>query len=250
MNKFELDYRTLLKQVLMTGYEKESRTGVNTKCVFDANLRIDLSKGFPIITGKQIFFDKAYHEYIWFSEGMVTNKYLKQHGIHWWDVYATSEGYLGRTYGYQLRSFNENFDQLQYCISQIKMGTRRAHITLWNPEDMVALPLPVCYTGFTFVITGKKLNMSMQFRSSDLFLGLPYDICVGALLLTDVAEFCELEPCVLSVNLADAHIYKNHVTQVNKYLECIIYPLPKYNNEENKLINYKHGEFIKTPLNI
>jgi len=248
-NKFELDYRELLADIIKYGECAENRTDIKTQVLFNRNMNIDLRSGFPILTGKKIFFDKAYHEYVWFKEGMVTTKYLNDNGITWWNQYANKDGYIGKTYGYQLRNYNGEFDQLEYVINEIKLNSRRAHISLWNPEEIAAVILPVCYTGFTFVRINNVLNMQMQFRSSDVFLGLPYDIIVGALLLTEVAKFCDLEAGELGINISNAHVYKNHYSQSLEYLQNPIYDLPEYDSITNKLLNYKHGPFIGAKLN-
>jgi thymidylate synthase len=247
-NKFEQDYRMLLAEVWGTGIEQETRTSMNAKVLFDRNLSIDLRDGFPIVTAKKIFFHKAYHEYIWMRDGMITTEYLNKHGIHWWDKYSDENNSLGRTYGYQLRNYNGDFDQLMFAANEIKMGSRRAHITMWNPSDLGHTPLPCCYTSFTFVRIGDKLNMSMNFRSSDLFLGLPYDICVGALMLIEMAKFCELEPVKLAIKIDNAHIYMNHEKPLMQYLEFEIHRLPTYLN--NGIIgDYIHGPYIKADMN-
>ena len=245
---FEHDYKNLLKDIMFHGSKEPNRTGIDAITLFGQELKINLSNGLlPIVTGKQIFYKKAYHEFIWFVEGLTTINYLNQHNINWWNQYADSRGNLGKTYGYQLRSYNGEFDQLDYVCKVLKQRSRRAHITLWNPSELNETALPCCYTGFTFVITDNKLNMSMQFRSSDAFLGLPYDIIVGALLLKKVADFSELELGEFKLNLENVHIYENHIKQVKKYLSLPTYNLPNFNGTEN--IAYKHGPYIKAELN-
>ena len=249
-NTFEYYYKDLLYRILQQGTSEENRTGVNCITLFAEQLKIDMSTGLlPIVTGKQIFYKKAYHEFIWFIEGLTTIHYLNSKNIKWWDQYANYKGDLGKTYGYQLRSFNGKFDQLDYVCRELKEKSRRAHITLWNPCELNETALPCCYTGFTFVVTGngRKLNMSMQFRSSDAFLGLPYDIIVGALLMKRVCDFSELEMGVFSLNLDNVHIYENHLLQVEKYLDLPVFDLPELTNDEN--IAYKHGPYIEAKLN-
>lgn len=253
MNKFEHDYKALLKSVIASGVYTDNRTGVNTVKLFNKSFNINIREGFPIITGKKIFFEKAYHEYIWIREGMTTTKYLNDNDILWWNQYARANGELGRIYGYQLRSYNGNFDQLAYAIKEIKQNSRRAVISMWNPSDLDYQALPNCYTNINFVRINNVLNMNITFRSSDLFLGLPYDIIFGALLLIDTAIFTELKVGELGINISDAHIYGNHLSQVAEYLTRPVFKLPVFSNKfkevKNKLINYKHGDFIKAPLN-
>lgn len=250
MSKFESDYRKLLARVLKEGMHVKNRTGVNAITSFGEDLTIDLTKGFPIVTGKKIFFDKALHEYIWIKEGGTTIKYLNQHGITWWNSYADSSGSLGRTYGFQMRSFNGQEDQLMRAINEIKNKSRRAHITMWNPSDLDEQVLPCCYTGITFVRIGDELNMSIDFRSSDIFLGLPYDIIFGALLLNDVAEFCDLNIGKLKMNLNNAHIYVNNVIATRRYLGESIYKLPTLLKGAREISSYKSGPYIETVLNV
>jgi thymidylate synthase len=249
MSKFEQDYKALLGNTLGCGEIKENRTGVDTITGFNQSMNIDLSKGFPIVTGKKVFFKKGFHEYRWFREGMHTINYLNRHDIHWWDQYANNKGDLGKVYGYQLRNFNGSFDQLEYVFKEITMNTRRAHITLWNPTELKEMALPPCYTGFTFVRINNKLNMTMQFRSSDLFLGLPYDIIVGALFLHDVAKFCDLEVGWLGLQIDEPHIYTNHVEAVKKYLDRPTHVLPTLNDNNNNLSTFLSGPLIKAELN-
>jgi len=249
-NIFENDYKHLLMECLLTGSLEENRTGVKAYKLFNKSITIDLEKGFPIITAKRINFNFGLHEFLWIYNGRTDLAYLNKHGIKWWDGFAKN-GKLGKVYGYQLRKFNGDFDQVEYVINEIKNNSRRAVITLWNPSDLKQQALPCCYTHFNFVRVGSKLSMSMEFRSSDMFLGLPYDIIVGALLLTTIAEECGLIPSKLGVNLKDAHIYENHKQQVIDYnnTENHVLPRLKGNIKKYELENYTHGKYIKAELN-
>lgn len=249
-NKFEHRYKDLIERILIEGSYEENRTGVKAKTLFAQNLKIDMSDGLlPIVTAKKIFFNKAFHEYIWIINGCRNIDYLNKHNIHWWDKYATPSGDLGKTYGYQLRNYNGEFDQLSYIQGQLRFNTRRAHITLWNPSDLKDTILPCCYTGLTFVRTDNKLNLSIDFRSSDAFLGLPYDILFGALFLKDVSESLEINIGELYLNLNNVHIYENNIEPAGIYLQKPIYDLPKMKIKNDELINYNHGPYIKAPLN-
>lgn len=250
MSKFENDYRKLLRRVIENGTHVKNRTGINAITSFGESITIDLGEGFPIITGKKIFFDKAYHEYFWIKNGGTRTKYLNDHGITWWNSYADINGSLGKTYGYQMRSFNGEEDQLELAINEIRNNSRRAHITMWNPSDIGEQVLPCCYTGITFVRIGNELNLSIDFRSSDIFVGLPYDIIFGALLLIEVAAHCELRVGKLKMNLNNAHVYVNNVIPATSYLGEQIYKLPKYVIRTNELIDYKHGPYIEAKLNV
>lgn len=251
MSRFELDYKDLIERIVNQGTDTPNRTGVDTVTKFGEQLTIDLREGFPIVTGKKIFFDKAWHEYLWILGGGRTTQYLKKNNIHWWDDFVVNEhnGDLGPTYGYQLRSFNGVVDQMPYLYNEIQNNSRRACLTLWNPEQLMDVKIPPCYTFFNFVRIGNQLNMAVTFRSSDVFLGLPYDICVLALLLHKVARFLELKPAKLKLNLDNAHIYQNHTAGILEYLDRPIHRLPLFNNITNKLNDYISGDFIKAKMN-
>jgi thymidylate synthase len=245
-NIFELEYKQLLMRCLLEGTLVNNRTKVKTYKLFNQSFNIDLEKGFPIVTGKKIFFEKALGEFEWIFNGRTDLEFLHSKNINWWDEFAT-DGKLGKIYGYQVRTFGGEFDQVDYCIEQIKNNSRRAVISLWNPADLKEQALPCCYTSFNFVRINDKLNMTMDFRSSDLFLGLPYDIIVGALLLIEVARECNLKPSKLGLNLKDAHIYEEHKEAVTEYHKAPIYVLPTI-NENKELNNYKSGKLIKAKL--
>lgn len=248
-NIFETEYKQLLMRCLLNGDIIENRTQIKTYALFNQNINIDLQYGFPIVTGKKIFFDKALHEFKWIYEGKVDLDYLNKHNITWWNDFA-KKGKLGKVYGYQLRKFNGVFDQVDYVINEINNNSRRALITLWNPLDLKEQALPCCYTQLNFVRINDNLNMSINFRSSDLFLGLPYDIIFSALFLYTIANKCNLKPNKIGLNMANAHIYLNHEEAVKEYYRSPIYNLPildgSYNNY--KLKNYQSGKLIKAKL--
>lgn len=251
MSKFEQTYKNLLLRVLQYGEENKNRTGINTLKLFNQSININLNEGFPIVTGKKIYFKKALAEFKWIYEGRTDLKYLKDNNINWWNDFAV-DGQLGKVYGYQINKYNNSINQVNYCINEIKNNTRRSIITLWNPSDLKEQALPCCYTQLNFVRSNNKLNLVMHFRSSDLFLGLPYDIIFGALFLIEISKQCNLIPSQLGLNLADAHIYKNHIDQVNLYLESDTYKLPQLKGDYNNyyLDNYKSNKLIKAPLAI
>jgi thymidylate synthase len=251
-NNFEKDYKKLLVDVSCNGIIKQTRTGIDAISAFNKSLTIDLTQGFPILTSRKIFFHKGYHEYMWIREGLTTTTYLHNHGIKWWDDYADDKGNLGKTYGYQLRSFNGEIDQMDYAHRSIRMKSRQGHITFWNPSEIHQTPLPPCFTGMTPMVIGDTLNLSVQFRSSDLMLGLPYDIIMFALFLIELAEFNELKPHKLGIQITDAHIYKNHDYQSHDYIHSKIHKLPiivKSKTNGYDLIDYKHERHIEIPLN-
>jgi len=246
-NKFEQDYKALIRRVIHNGADTKNRTNVDTVTKFGEQLTIDLTKGFPIVTGKKIFFDKALHEYFWMQDGGTTIAYLNKHDIHWWNEFADAFGYLGKTYGYQIRNFNGEEDQMAYVYNEIANNSRRACVSLWNPSELKETKLPPCFTFMNYVRVNDVLNLSVTFRSSDVFLGLPYDVIVLSLFLINTAKFCDLKVGELKLNLDNAHIYRNHTKQLFKYLDSPIYSLPEL--KDGKLIDYIHGPFIAAKMN-
>ncbi len=248
-NNFEKKYKKLLKSIFIKGEETSNRTLINTYVLFNKNLKIDLTEGFPIITGKKIFFEKALAEFKWMFKGKTDLSYLHKHKVFWWDEFAKDNN-LGKVYGYQIKKYNGLFDQIKYVIKEINNNSRRAIINLWNPCDLRDQALPCCFTQLDFVRINHKLNLSIHFRSSDVFLGLPYDIIVGALFLITIAEKCNLQYNYLALNLSNAHMYVNHTNPVKKYLNNKIYNLPtlKGNYDNYNLINYKSNEYLKADL--
>ena len=252
MNTFEQDYKNLLYKALSWGEKKPNRTGVDTLSLFNESMNIDISECFPIVTSKKIYFEKGLAEYNWIAQGLSKLNYLHDHGIKWWDEFADSTGDVGKTYGYQLRNFNGEIDQLATVYNEIRDNTRRAHITFWNPSELNQTKLPPCYTGMTFHRINSRLNMSLQLRSSDLFLGLPYDIIVGALFLIDTAKFMDLKPGVLGLQITDAHIYENHISVVKEYLDRSMFPSPKlitFADGKRELYSYRHHGYMPAKLN-
>jgi thymidylate synthase len=248
-NIFENEYKTLLMNCLLQNNICNNRTNVKTYKLFNKSFNIDLKYGFPIVTGKKIFFKKALAEFKWIYEGRTDLKYLQENNVNWWNDFAINNK-LGKIYGYQLRKYGGTFDQVNYVVNEIKNNSRRAIINLWNPLDLKEQALPCCYTQMNFVKIKNKLNMSINFRSSDLFLGLPYDIIFAALMLITISKECKLLPSELGINIADAHIYEVHKKNVIQYNKNKIFMLPEllgnYNNYHLK--EYKHNEYIKAKL--
>lgn len=249
VSAFENRYKNVLKRCLLANNLTDNRTGEPTYYSFAERIRIDLNKGFPILTGKKIFFDKAYHEFVWFINGDTNIEYLKANGINWWNEYADERGNLGPVYGKQLKNFG-CINQLDYVIGEIKNRTRRAVVSLWNPPELPDMALPPCFFSFVFSQFDGKLNMDMTLRSSDLFLGLPYDIVMAALFLTYIAQRTDLDPNLININMVDAHIYKSHKPAVEEYLARPTYKLPtlKTGSGAPVLENYSHLGLIKAEM--
>jgi thymidylate synthase len=248
-------YTDLLHKIRDTGEVLKGRNG-NTVSIVNANLTLPFTNELLAVTVKKTFYKKAIAEFIWILSGEKNIEYLQKNGVLWWNGWANDKNELTLSYGEQLRSYNGVFDQIPYVISQIKKGSRRAHITLWNPCDLDKQELPCCYTGFDFVVRkDNKLEMVMNFRSSDVFLGLPMDIIVGQMLLLYVAHESSLKATKLHLNLSNAHIYEEHIPLINKVLIAKSYKPAIINNIGNftdinsyDIVGYKSSDYIKAPL--
>lgn len=249
-NMFEEKYKKLLKDTMLLGELTENRTNVKTFTLFDQKIdfHCSLNEGkLPLITGKKIFYDKALAEFKWIWSGRSNIDFLHKYGVTWWDEYANDLGTVEKSYGHQVRYFNGYFDQINDVVEKIKNKSRRAYITFWNPTNQNE-QIPCCYTGMNFVRINDTLNMKMNFRSSDLFLGLPYDFIIGWHFLKNICYQTRLNMGTISYGLENAHIYINHVNGVYDYLSKPHYNLPSYNGKK-ELDDYKHGPLINAKMN-
>jgi thymidylate synthase len=249
---FERKYKKLLYDILKHGTIEENRTGVSTYTLANQSITFDCEKykdKAPVITAKKVYFKKALGEFMWMYMGESDLTVLHKYDVKWWDEYANDDGIVERSYGHQLRYYNDYFDQIEYVIEAIKGCSRRAHMTFWNPSDLGKQELPCCYTGMTFTKTGEHLNMLMSFRSSDVFLGLPYDMIVGFLFLDKMCNDTGLKRGEITYSLANAHVYSNHFEAVETYARSPMFPLPEYDSQTRSINNYKSGPYIPAKLN-
>lgn len=250
MSNFEKQYKTILKNCLAKGIERNDRTGVGSYSLFNQTLKINISKKFPIITGRKIYKKIFDTEFDWFINGETNIKRFQDANVTIWNEWADNNGDLGPVYGYQMLNFNnENINQLENLINSLKLNkdSRRHIISLWNPIQLNKMALPPCYLYFQFYVDkNSKVNMFVVQRSGDLFLGIPYDIALFSKILLYIASETNLKANKLEVQIIDAHIYKNQIESIQEYLAQTIYKLPKYeyNNKNLQLINYKSGPKI------
>ena len=247
----EEQYLGLLSGIMHGGVDGDSRAG-KTRSVFGRILRHKMSKGFPLLTTKKIYFNNAITELLWILQGRTDMAYLHEHGLKYWDAdYERSgrtDGTLGPVYGRQLRSFN-GMDQLKTVLKQIKHepSSRRIMASLWNPADLDDMALPPCHYGFQISIKDGKLNLFWNQRSVDMFLGLPYDIAMYGLLLTMLAKGANLEVGELGCFLGDCHIYHNHFDAVKTQLERSPGKLPQVSVDWGLQLREGAGNFIQIP---
>ncbi len=231
-------YLDLMQQVLETGVPKEDRTGTGTLSLFGAQMRFDLSEGFPLVTTKKLHLKSIIHELIWFLAGDTNIKYLKDNGVSIWDEWADANGDLGPVYGKQWRSWAKPdggaVDQIAELLVEIRRNpdSRRLIVSAWNPADVPKMALAPCHCLFQFhVAKGRngrpRLSCQLYQRSADLFLGVPFNIASYALLTHMIAQVCDLEPGDFVHTFGDVHLYSNHLEQARLQLSRDPLPLPK-----------------------
>ena len=244
-------YLNLLKHVKDVGFKKEDRTGTGTLSVFGYQMRFNLNDGFPILTTKKIHLKSVIHELLWFLSGNTNIEYLKENNVTIWDEWADENGNLGPVYGHQWRSWDaadgSSVDQITDLINQIKTNpnSRRLIVSAWNVGEIAKMKLPPCHAFFQFYVANNKLSCQLYQRSADIFLGVPFNISSYALLTMMIAQVCDLKLGDFVHTLGDAHIYLNHMDQVNEQLERSPKPLPnmKINPLVKDIFNFKYDDF-------
>lgn len=245
-------YLKLVEKVLNEGTKKEDRTGTGTISYFGAQMRFDLSEGFPLVTTKKLHFKSIKAELLWLLKGTGNIQFLRDNNVSIWDEWADENGNLGPVYGVQWRKWKQykvldkkqaqsrddleevagllftekavylkEIDQMCEVINSIKNNpnSRRHIVSAWNPADISEMALPPCHTLFQFDVTDGKLNCHLFQRSADLFLGVPYNIASYALLTSLVAHVTGLKPGTFLHSITDCHIYLNHINQMKLQLQ-------------------------------
>ncbi len=244
-------YLDLLRHIRDNGVEKTDRTGTGTRSVFGYQMRFPLSEGFPLLTTKKLHLKSIIYELLWFLKGDTNVKYLQDHGVRIWNEWADPDGSLGHIYGYQWRSWPDynggNIDQITRAIDDIRHNpdSRRIIVSAWNVADLDNMNLPPCHAFFQFYVADGKLSLQLYQRSADSFLGVPFNIASYALLLLMAAQVTGLEPGDFVHTLGDAHIYLNHLEQVDLQLSREPRPLPKMilNPEVKDIFDFKYEDF-------
>jgi len=255
MDRYEPQYKALLWKCLAKGIHRDDRTGVGCKSIFNASLKLDVSKYFPVITGRKMFQKTFDTEFEWFINGETNIQRFRDANVKIWDAWADKNGDLGPVYGHQMRNFNDqNIDQMQMLIDNLidDPDSRRHIISLWNPAQTNQMALPPCYLYFQFFVDGLDLNMFVVQRSGDMFLGIPYDVALFSKILLYVADKVALQANFIDIQIVDAHVYNNQHDAIHKYLDQETFQSPQYfyKNGALTLINYKHGPVISAKVAI
>lgn len=271
-------YLDLVRRALNEGAVKGDRTGTGTRSVFGHQMRFDLSEGFPLVTTKKIHLKSVIHELLWFIKGDTNIDYLTENGVRIWNEWADENGNLGPVYGHQWRNWNsEGVDQLTEVVKTLKTNpnSRRMLISAWNPSvlpdtsksfsENVAngkAALPPCHAFFQFYVADGKLSCQLYQRSADIFLGVPFNIASYALLTEMMAQVCGYQAGEFVHTLGDAHIYTNHMEQVELQLSREPRRLPRlklnpnvtdlfaFRYEDIEILNYDPHPSIKGVVSV
>lgn len=244
-------YHDLMRHVLEHGHKKEDRTGTGTLSVFGYQMRFNLEQGFPLLTTKKVHLKSIIHELLWFLQGSTNIAYLKENGVRIWDEWADEHGNLGPVYGYQWRNWPKpdgtHIDQISQVINTLKHNpdSRRIIVSAWNVADVDQMKLPPCHAFFQFYVADGKLSCQLYQRSADIFLGVPFNIASYALLTMMVAQVCGLKLGDFVHTLGDAHIYLNHLDQVQEQLSREPFPLPSMhiNPDVSDIFSFRYEDF-------
>lgn len=250
-------YLSLLQHIKDTGLVKSDRTGTGTISIFGYQMRFNLSDGFPLLTTKKVHMKSIIHELLWFINGDTNIKYLNDNGVTIWDEWADEDGELGPVYGKQWRSWHSSdgrvIDQLSELIEGLKNNpdSRRHIISAWNVGDLNKMALPPCHALFQFYVADGKLSCQLYQRSADVFLGVPFNIASYALFTMMIAQVCGYEAGEFIHTLGDAHIYTNHLEQVDLQLSRKPKVLPKMliNPNVKNILDFKYEDFSLTGYN-
>lgn len=244
-------YIELLQRIKSEGLEKGDRTGTGTLSVFGHQMRFNLADGFPLLTTKKLHLRSIIHELLWFLAGDTNVKYLNDNKVSIWDEWADADGELGHIYGYQWRSWatatGEHIDQIAQVVKSLKENpdSRRHIVSAWNVGEIDTMALPPCHALFQFYVADGKLSCQLYQRSADVFLGVPFNIASYALLTMMMAQVVGLKVGDFVHTLGDAHLYLNHLEQVDLQLSRTPKALPcmVINPDVKSIFDFKYEDF-------
>lgn len=259
MNHNENKYLVLLKTILEKGNDRSDRTNIGTKSLFGYHMSFDVSESIPLLTTKKMAWKSIIKELLWFLSGDTSSKTLEKQNVNIWKqnttrefldkrlLYTYEEGDIGPLYPFAFRHYNaqykgcsksykgEGFDQWTSLLSSLRNEpySRRHILTTFNPSVVKDCVLPPCHgIAIQFYVENIENNVlglkcHVYCRSSDAFLGLPFNITSYSVLLYIVGKLCNMQPLELHMSLGDVHIYKNHLNQVMEQIERPVMPSPK-----------------------
>jgi len=257
-------YHELLRDILHNGVRKQDRTGTGTLSVFGRQFRHDLEDGFPLLTTKKLHLKSIINELIWFLSGDTNIAWLQEHGVSIWNEWATESGDLGPVYGEQWTAWptrdGSTINQIDYVLDCLRNrpDSRRILFHAWNveylPDENLSpqenaragrMALPPCHLLYQFYVARGRLSAQLYIRSSDSFLGLPFNMASVATLVLMLAQQVDLEPGELIITTGDSHIYLNHLEQVELQLSREPRPLPtlQLRRRPDSIYDYRYEDF-------
>lgn len=252
-------YHDALNMVLQQGEASSDRTGTGTTSYFGMQTRYCLAQGFPLMTTKKLHLKSIIHELLWFLAGDTNIGYLQDNGVSIWNEWADENGDLGPVYGHQWRHFPKlvhdqdgglivgEVDQIANLVDSIRAtpDSRRLIVSAWNPGDVPDMALPPCHTLWQVRVANGKMHLQLYQRSADMFLGVPFNIASYALLLLMLAHVTGYEAGDFIHTIGDAHIYSNHMEQVQKQLARQPKALPqvRINRDVSSIFDFKFEDF-------
>ena len=247
MSAVDRQYEDLLARIMREGTPKGDRTGTGTRSLFGAQLRYDLSKGFPLITTKRVHLKSVVGELLWFLSGSSNVSWLQDNGIRIWNEWAAGDG--------------RHIDQISQVLETLKTNpdSRRMVVSAWNVGDLPQMALEPCHAFFQLYVADGRLSLQLYQRSADMFLGVPFNIASYSLLTHMFAQQAGLEVGDFIWTGGDCHIYSNHTEQVNEQLSREPYPFPRlelakapsmfeYSFDDVSVTDYQHHPTIKAPV--
>ncbi|MED4885013.1 thymidylate synthase [Bacillus smithii] len=261
MSNFDLQYRELVKEILENGYYAENRTADKTKKVFGKVINVDLQKEFPILTLKYTPFKTLVNEMRWIYQIQSNDvRWLQERNIHIWDEWMKSDYTIGSAYGYQVKK-HKQMDKLLHDLKHNNQS-RRMMINLWQCEDLKDMSLTPCMFNSIWDVNDGYLNTHVTIRSSDVALGLPFNIAQMAVLNHLLAHVSGLKPGKMIFVLTNAHLYEQHFEPIQEIFKREPYSAPKlwinkdiqdfyqFTDEDIKLIDYKYHPHIKMRVSV
>ena len=283
----ETQYLEIINDIIKSGEYRQTRNAI-TLSKFNKTISCDLSKGFPLLTTKKMFWKGIVEELLFFIRGETDSSKLSVQGIKIWEPNTSKQfldsvglsydkGCMGPMYGYQWRHYGKPYpetkdnihikgiDQLSKVINEIKNDpySRRIMMTDFNPSQVDQGVLYPCHSiVIQFYVQNGKLSTTMYQRSSDMFLGEPFNIASTALLTHIISKLTGLLPGHMNLVLGDYHIYESHVSNIYEQLERTPSDLPylKFPNFETlkqvensswkdyELIGYQPAPSIKVDM--
>lgn len=266
-NKDEYQYLELLKQILNTDNKGRNTRNAPTYSIFGPQIEFNLQNGFPLLTTKKMFWRGIVEELLFFLKGDTNSNHLTEKNVNIWvpnttrdfldsrKLYDYEIGDMGPMYGWNWRHCsadymgmnsvytNKGFDQLKDILLQLKNDpySRRIMMSSFDPSNVIKSVLVPCHgIVIQFYVNDNIMDCKMYQRSSDSFLGLPFNITSYALLMHILCKVTGYTPGKLIITLGDCHIYKDHKDVVLEQISRKPYKFPQLNILKEFTFNTHH----------